>query len=100
MIFRINLLSPVLVLLLLAILPASPISAQRQKKTDKLLLTDLDTHIRYLSQEKGSKTGVSGEIHARDYIVSEFSKTGLRPRGDNGGWLQTFGIDQGRMVSG
>lgn len=102
MIFRINLLSPILVLLLLTILPSSRVSAQRQKKTDKLILTNLDEHIRYLSDEKtaGRKTGTPGEKLAGDYIASEFSKAGLKPRGDNGGWLQGFEIDQGRVVSG
>ncbi len=102
MIFRINLLSPILVLLLLTVLPSSPVFAQRQKKTDKLILTNLDEHIRYLSDEKaeGPKTGTPGEKLAGDYIASEFSKAGLKPKGDNGGWLQAFEIDQGRMVSG
>ena len=100
MIFRINLLSPILVLLVLAVLPNSPVSAQRQKKTDKLLLTNLDEHIRFLSDEKVGKTGNPGEKQAGDYIASELSKAGLKPKGDNGGWLQAFGIDQGRVVSG
>jgi hypothetical protein len=102
MIFRINLLSPILVILLLTILPSFRVSAQRQKKTDKLILTNLDEHIRYLSGEKaaGRKTGTPGEKLAGDYIASEFSKAGLKPRGDNGGWLQGFEIDQGRVISG
>lgn len=102
MIFRINLLSPVLVLFLLTTLPTIPASAQRQKKTDKLLLTNLDVHIHYLSDEKmeGRRTGTAGEKLASDYIASAFSKAGLQPKGDNNGWLQAFDIDQGRVVSG
>ena len=100
MIFRIKLSSPILVLFALGVILTSPVSAQRQKKTDRLLLTNLDTHIRYLSGETSSKTGTPGEKQASDYIASAFSKAGLQPRGDKGGWLQTFDIDQGRVVSG
>jgi len=100
MIFRIKLLSPILALLLFTVLPSSPVRAQRQKKTDKLLLTNLDAHIRYLSDEKTGGSKMAGEKQAGDYIVSEFSKAGLKPKGDNGGWLQGFEIDQGRIVSG
>ena len=99
MIFRIKLSSPILVLLVLSVLPFSPVHAQRQKKSDKVILTNLDAHIRYLSGEQGRQAGTPGEKLAADYIASEFSKTGLQPKGDNGGWLQTFAIDQGRVVS-
>lgn len=99
MIFRINLLSPILVLLLLTVIPSSPVFAQRQKKADKLLSTNLDEHIRYLSDEKSRKPGTPEEKLAGDYIASEFSKAGLKPKGDKDGWLQTFGIDDGRIVS-
>ncbi|HVS97093.1 MAG TPA: M28 family peptidase [Puia sp.] len=101
MIFRINLLSPILVLPLLMTLPTSPASAQRQKKTDKLLFTNLDTHVRYLSNEKleGRRTGTPGEKQASDYIAVALSNAGLVPKGDKNGWLQAFNIDQGRVVS-
>lgn len=83
-------------------LPAAPASAQRQKKTDKLLLTNLDRHIHFLSDEKreGRRTGTPGEKVAGDYIASAFSNAGLQPKGDKNGWLQAFDIDQGRVVSG
>ena len=101
MIFRIKLLSPILVLFLLTVIPSSSLRAQRQKKADKQLSTDLDEHIRYLSDQttESRKPGSPEEKLVGDYIVSEFSKAGLKPKGDKGGWLQAWGIDDGRIVS-
>lgn len=99
MVFRIKFSSPVLVLpFLILFIPAS---AQKLKKTDKLLIANLEAHIHYLSDEKaaGRQAGIPGEKGASDYIASEFSKIGLVPKGDNHGWLQAFDIDQGREVS-
>jgi aminopeptidase YwaD len=99
MIFRIKFLMPILTLPFLLIQTSS--TAQKSKKADKLLLANLEVHIRYLSDAKleGRRTGSAGEKLASDYIISELSKIGVRPRGDNNGWLQTFDIDQGREVS-
>ena len=57
--------------------------AQKQKKNDKLLLADLQTHIHYLTDNKleGRRTGEPGEKLASDYISIEFSKAGLQPKG-------------------
>jgi aminopeptidase YwaD len=99
MIFRIKFLTPILTLPFLFI--QHPSSAQKSKKTDKIVLANLEAHIRYLSDARleGRRTGSPGEKLAGDYIISELSKIGIRPRGDNNGWLQAFDIDQGREVS-
>lgn len=99
MIFRIKLLTPILTLPFLT--SPSLSSAQKLKKNDKLVLSSLETHVRYLSDDKleGRRTGTPGEKVASDYISSEFGKIGLQPKGDNSGWLQAFDIDQGREVS-
>lgn len=96
---RIKFLTPILTLPFLLI--QTPSSAQKQKKADKLLLTNLQAHVRYLSDGRieGRSTGTAGEKAASDYISSELSKAGLQPRGDDNGWLQAFDIDQGREVS-
>jgi aminopeptidase YwaD len=75
-------------------------SAQKQKKSDKLLLDNLITHIHYLADEKleGRGTGSPGEKLASDYISIEFSRAGLQPKGDHNGWLQAFDIDEGRQI--
>jgi aminopeptidase YwaD len=77
------------------------ITAQKLKKTDKVTQDNLETHIRYLSDDKleGRRTGTPGEKSAADYISSAFSQAGLQPKGDHNGWLQAFTIDEGRQVS-
>lgn len=74
--------------------------AQKLKKADKTTLTNLETHIRYLSDAKleGRRTGTTGEKAASDYISSAFSQAGLVPKGDHNGWLQSFDIDEGRQI--
>lgn len=82
-------------------LPFLSAFAQKSKKTDKIILVNLETHIRYLSDDKleGRQTGTPGEKTAADYISSAFSQAGLQPKGDHNGWLQTFEINEGRQVS-
>lgn len=75
--------------------------AQKLKKNDKVTLTNLQTHIQYLSDDKleGRRTGSAGERTAGEYISMAFSHAGLQPKGDKSGWLQAFDIDEGRQVS-
>ena len=81
--------------------PFLPAAAQKLKKADKLTLSNLETHIHYLADDRleGRRAGSPGEKLASDYISIEFMKDGLRPKGDNNGWLQAFPIDEGRHVS-
>ncbi len=97
MISRIKFLTPILTLPLLT----TPSSAQKLKKADKAVLSNLEVHVRYLSDDRleGRRTGTQGEKMASDYITSEFGKIGLKAKGDGNGWLQAFDIDEGRMVS-
>ena len=101
MISRIKFSLPILILFFLPVLTPILVTAQKIKKNDKLLLTNLETHIRFLSndrlEDRGAGTG--GEKAASDYICSELNGIGLQPKGDNKGWLQAFEIDQGREVS-
>jgi aminopeptidase YwaD len=95
---RIKFLIPFLVPHILTLTPAS---AQKLKKNDKTAINDLQAHIHYLSggSPSGSLTGTPEEKATDDYISSSFATIGLKPKGDNNGWLQTFDIDQGREVS-
>jgi aminopeptidase YwaD len=97
MISRIKFLTPILTLPLLT----TPSAAQKLKKADKVVLSSLEVHVRYLSDDRleGRRTGTPGEKTASDYITSEFGKIGLKPKGDGSGWLQSFDIDEGRVVS-
>lgn len=78
-----------------------PISAQKLKKSDKITLSNLEAHVRYLADDQleGRRAGSPGEKLASDYISSAFGKSGLQPKGDETGWLQAFPIDEGRRIS-
>jgi Peptidase family M28/PDZ domain/PA domain len=60
----------------------------------------LREHVRYLASEELTGRGVEtpGIKLARDYIVREFAKAGLRPGGDNGSYLQAFDVATGVAV--
>lgn len=100
MIFRIKFLSPILALLPILIFQTHTF-AQKSKKADKIVLANLEAHTRYLSDAslEGRRMGTPGDKLASDYIISELSKVGVQPRGDNKGWVQAFEIDNGREVS-
>lgn len=86
----------------LSVLLFAFLSADSQKitKSDKALLANLETHFQALSADTagGRAMGTSGEKAAGDYVISELSKAGARPKGDRNGWLQTFTIDEGRQI--
>jgi len=75
--------------------------SQKLRKADKEMVADLQTEIGYLSNDKleGRRSGTSGETLASDYIVAGFVKTGLKPMGDSGTFLQRFEIYDGRDIS-
>ncbi|MDR3714412.1 MAG: M28 family peptidase [Puia sp.] len=86
---------------LLLVLTAPSAFSQKLKKADKLTLENLETHIRYLADDQleGRRTGSPGEKMAGEYISAELRKAGLQPRGENGGWLQSFEVNDGKKIS-
>jgi aminopeptidase YwaD len=76
-------------------------TAQKLKKADKAIVTNLQTHINYLADDKleGRRTGSNGEKLAYEYISNEFLKAGLLAHGDKGTFLQEFEVNDGKMVS-
>jgi aminopeptidase YwaD len=88
-------------LVLTLFIPFLPVFSQKPKKADKVTLANLGTHIRYLADDKleGRRAGTPGEKRASDYISIAFMQAGLQPKGDNNGWLQDFGINEGKRVS-
>ena len=72
----------------------------RLKKPDKVTLSNLERHIHYLADSslEGRRAGSPGEMAASSYISTEFARAGLRPKGDDGSWLQAFSIDEGRFI--
>lgn len=85
---------------LLAILIVAPAYSQKLKKADKAVLSNLEAHIKFLSDDKleGRRAGTAGEKLANDYIVSQFTAIGLQPKG-NEGWLQAFDISDGKQIN-
>src|SRR6185437_1096949 len=77
------------------------VHAQKLRKADRQMLTEIQTDIQYLSGNKleGRRAGTPGEKLASDYIISSFEKTGLTPLGDQGSWLQGFEIYDGKDIS-
>lgn len=85
---------------LLAILIVAPAFSQKLKKADKAVLSNLEAHIKFLSDDKleGRRAGTAGEKLANDYIVSQFTDIGLQPKGSEG-WLQAFDISDGKQIN-
>ena len=88
-------------LLWLAVFTTQFAVAQKLKKADKVILTNLQTHIGYLADDKleGRRAGTAGEKLAYEYISSEFAKAGLTPKGDNGNFIQEFEVNEGKQVN-
>ncbi len=87
--------------LCLAVLTSQFAVAQKIKKADKIILTNLQTHIAYLADDKleGRRTGTTGEKLAYEYIIREFTKSGLTAKGDNGSFIQAFEVNEGLQIN-
>ncbi len=86
--------------LLLLSFPASGIT-QKLKKADKTILGNLEIEIHYLSDDKleGRRAGTKGEKLASDFIIGEFQKLNLQPKGENNKWVQPFEIKEGKQIN-
>jgi aminopeptidase YwaD len=75
--------------------------AQKIKKSDKITFSNLQSHINYLTDDKleGRRTGSAGEKLAYEYIIEQFSKTALTPKGENETYLQSFEVNDGRAIN-
>lgn len=75
-------------------------TAQKLKKADKQIITNLQAHIGYLADDKleGRRTGSAGEKAAYEYISREFEAAGLTAKG-NSGYIQDFEVNDGRQVN-
>ena len=87
-------------LLLLLIFAASFVQAQKVKKEDKQIISNLQTHIQYLADDKleGRRTGTPGEKLAVEYISNEFKKIGLQPKGASE-FFQPFDVNEGKQIN-
>lgn len=84
--------------LLTLLLPFTLVNAQ--KKADRKILGNLQSHITYLASDKleGRRTGTQGEQMAAAYIAAQMKQAGLIPKGDSG-YLQIFPVSEGRKIS-
>lgn len=75
--------------------------AQKIKKADKEILNGLKANISYLADDKleGRRTGTAGEKLASEYIIGQFSNIGLAAKGEQGGYLQQFEVNDGKMIN-
>jgi len=74
--------------------------SQKLKKEDKLLIDNVQQHIKLLADDKleGRRTGTKGEQLAAAYISQQFQKAGIQPKGTNG-YFQTFEIQEGKQIN-
>lgn len=70
-----------------------------KEKADKITLTNIETHIKYLASDKleGRRTGTMGEVLAMEYISNQFEKYDVQSAGTNG-YIQEFSIDEGKQM--
>lgn len=84
----------------LVVLGFSSLQAQKLKRADKAIFTNLQSHIRYLADDKleGRRAGTAGEKLAREYISNQFASIGLQAKGTES-WFQAFEINDGKQVN-
>lgn len=86
----------ILALLLAFTIRPWDLTGQEIAPADELL-----SHAKYLASPALGGRGIdsAGIKLARDYIAAEFAKYGLRPGGDNGGYLQRFEVAVGVKIT-
>src|SRR5690606_3776353 len=88
--------------ILLLILVWASLNAQKLKKADRSIVSNIQLHVNFLSaknMEEG-RAGSDGETLAAEYIRKHFEQSGLRPKGDSASWFQHFDIYDGKQVLG
>lgn len=86
--------------LLIVLLYCHVASAQRLKKSDRIIIENLKSEIGFLASDRleGRRTGSSGEKLAYEYLAGQFKKINLLPKGDSNGFLQAFEINEGKKI--
>lgn len=87
-------------LLFIVLLVCFSADAQKLKKADKAVVSNLQNHIHYLADDKleGRRTGTNGEKLAMEYISNQFKEIGLLPKG-NKEYYQPFEVDEGKQIN-
>jgi hypothetical protein len=71
--------------------------AQKQNKSDRQLIKNLQLHVQYLASDvlEGRRAGSVGEQKAVDYIIAQYESLGMQSMGETG-YLQAFPINEGK----
>jgi hypothetical protein len=87
-------------ILCIVLLASAVCSAQKLKKTDKVVIANLQTHIGFLADDKleGRRTGTAGEKLAYEYLSKQFEEAGLIAKGENGTFIQPFEVYEGKQI--
>ena len=88
------------ILLPIILFTATFSQAQKIKKEDKQLMSNLQTHISFLASDalQGRRTGTEGEKLAAEYISTAFKKLGLLPKG-TAEYYQAFEVAEGKQIN-
>jgi len=83
----------------LAFLFYAATNGQKLSKTDRVSFDHLRTHVSYLASDQleGRRTGTKGEELAYTYIIQQFEKYGVAPKGEKG-YLQPFEVNEGKQL--
>ncbi len=86
--------------LLIVLLYCQVASAQKLKKSDKIIIGNLKSEIGFLASDRleGRRTGTPGEKLAYEYLAEQFKNINLVPKGDDNSYLQAFEISEGKEV--
>jgi hypothetical protein len=76
------------------------VSAQRLKKADRTIVSNIHNHITILSGQPEKRKGraAAKPENAETYISGQFALSGLKPGGDDGSWFQKFEIFDGKEI--
>ncbi len=91
---------------LLLLLPFTTIAQSKKKKllleqqANTALTTAIKNHVQYLADDKleGRRTGTKGESLAMQYVIDQYTKAGIEPKGSDG-YIQPFEINEGKQIT-
>lgn len=94
------------IILLLTLVPVITFSqSKKQKKAQQKINIAIESSLKeseqYLASDKleGRRTGSPGELLAMQYLIEQYQKIGIEPKGDSS-YVQEFNIDEGKVAIG
>lgn len=75
--------------------------AQKLKRADRKIVESLEKSISFLADDRleGRRTGTAGEKAAYEFIISQFKAARIAPKGNDGGYLQAFEVNDGKKIN-